>query len=173
MTKLKMPANCVEITEPGFVCAFIGAETWRQREIRTRAAHHEAGHCVAALQFSVPIKACTIKDGYAGMFRGNYRPPAVGVGVEVMSVLALSGPAAEREYVGPITDGSDATDIAMAREYLSQRYDASQILFQLNRARDSAAALVRTPWARQRITAIATALLQHGTLSGQDIAGLV
>jgi hypothetical protein len=32
--------------------------------------------------------------------------------------------------------------------------------------------LVRTPWAQERIRLVAAALLQHGTLSGDDIVGL-
>ncbi len=42
----------------------------------------------------------------------------------------------------------------------------------LGRCRDAAQRLVRTPWARQRIRALAAALLRYGSLSGEQIAEL-
>jgi hypothetical protein len=56
--------------------------------------------------------------------------------------------------------------------YSGRRYDALQIGFQLNRARASAEALVRTPFARHRIPLIAAALLRQGTLTGDEIGAL-
>jgi len=38
-----------------------------------------------------------------------------------MVTLCLAGPKAEREFCGPINDGSDRVDYAMAREYLARR----------------------------------------------------
>lgn len=76
-------------------------------------------------------------------------------------------------FVGPITDGSDATDYRMAREYLSRKYDALEIGFQMNRLRDAADKLVSTEWARDRIERISAALLARGTLTSEDIAALV
>jgi hypothetical protein len=90
-----------------------------------------------------------------------------------MVVLCLSGAAAEREYGGPITDDSDRTDVAVTRKILSRHYEALQIGFQLNRARDSAKALVRTPWAKSRIQVIAAALLGQGTLTGDEIGVMI
>lgn len=174
--RLKLPSNCRLVpAQPGVVYSFVGAKVWRQRDIRSRRAYHEAGHCVAAIQYSVPIKACTIKDGYAGMFRDTYQPPSVSIGVEVLSVLCLAGPAAETLFCGPPppNDTGDRIDVEMARRYLAQRYDASKILFELGRARDSAERLVASPWAKERITRIAAALLKHTTLNSQDIAELV
>ena len=60
----------------------------------------------------------------------------------------------------------------MAREYLARQYDALQIGFQLNRLRDAADRLVRTPWARGRLERIAAALLDRGMLTSEDIAAL-
>jgi hypothetical protein len=105
------------------------------------------------------------------MLRGHYRERA-DLAVEAMAVLCCSGAAAECEYVGPITDDSDRTDIAMARKILSRQYDALQIGFQLNRARDSARALVTTPWARCIVPVIAAALLKRGSLNSTEILEL-
>jgi hypothetical protein len=140
-------------------------------ELERRRAFHESGHVCAALQFSVPVISATISDNRSFMHRGGWRAPA-DLGIECMTVLCLCGPAAEREYVGPITDDSDRTDIAMAREILSRQYDALQIGFHLNRARDSARALVTTPWARHVIPLIAGALLKRGRLNGSEILEL-
>jgi hypothetical protein len=45
-------------------------------------------------------------------------------------------------------------------------------LIQLNRARDSAEALVRTPWACGIIPVIANALLERGSLDSTEILEL-
>jgi hypothetical protein len=98
--------------------------------------------------------------------------PNGNIGVEAMSVLCLSGAAAEELFCGKIEDDADRIDIAMAREALARRYDALEIGFQLARARDSAEALVRAEWAQQRIRLIAEALFRHGSLSGTEILEL-
>ena len=41
--------------------------------------------------------------------------------LECMVTLCLAGPKAEREFCGPLNDGSDRVDHAMAREYLARR----------------------------------------------------
>jgi hypothetical protein len=105
------------------------------------------------------------------MHRAAYRAPP-GIGVEVMTVLALAGPCAEEVYCGKIDDGSDWVDVQMAREYLGRKYNALQIGFQLNRHRDAADALIRSAWARARIYAIANSLLRCGSLTGEQIAAL-
>jgi hypothetical protein len=83
----------------------------------------------------------------------------------------LAGRAAEEFFCGKIDDASDRTDIAMAKDYLARAgYDLLEIGFQLNRFRDAAERLVRSEWAQQRIRLIADALLQKGTLSGEEIS---
>ena len=90
-----------------------------------------------------------------------------------MVTLCLAGPEAERDFCGPITDGSDQTDYAMAREYLARCVaNPLQAAAELARYRDAAQRLVRSPWAQRRIVAIADALLQRGSLSGDEILGL-
>jgi hypothetical protein len=86
-----------------------------------------------------------------------------------MVVLCLSGPVGEAFFCGPPNDDSDRTDIQMAREILARQYDVLQIGFRLNRLRDSARALVTTPWARGIIPVIADALLARGSLDAQEI----
>ena len=60
--------------------------------------------------------------------------------------MCLAGPAAERYFVGPITDGGDQPDIQMARGYLSQRFDPLTVGAEIVQLRDAADPLVRTEW---------------------------
>lgn len=136
-----------------------------------RAAYHEAGHCAAALVYSVPILSVTITADRPHLLRGHYRAP-LALGLEALGTLCLAGPAAETFYVGAISDGSDQVDIEMARQHLASRFDALKVEAELVRCRDAADRLVRDAWAQDRIRAIAAALLRHGTLDGQAIAAL-
>jgi hypothetical protein len=79
-----------------------------------------------------------------------------------MVTLCLSGPEAEKEFCGSISDDSDRADYEMARDYLARQFSPLQIGAELTRYRDAAQRLVRSPWARHRIRLLADALLQHG-----------
>jgi hypothetical protein len=57
----------------------------------------------------------------------------------------------------------------MAYEYLARERDPLQIGAELTGCRDAVRCLVKTPWAQQRIAAIANALLRQGTLSGEQV----
>jgi hypothetical protein len=62
----------------------------------------------------------------------------------------------------------------MARRYLSEHgFDPLLISIGIARLRDSADALVRTPWAKSRIQLIVDALLRHGTLTGDEIGVMI
>jgi hypothetical protein len=139
--------------------------------LRQRRATHEAGHCVAAITFAIPIIGVTIAVDVPHLHRGRYRPPH-DAGLECVVTLCLSGSEAEREYCGPITDGSEQIDFAMARAYLGRQFDPLQIGGELSRCRDAAQRLIRSPWGRQRITVLADALLRHGTLSAEEVAAV-
>jgi hypothetical protein len=115
-----------------------------------RCAWHEAGHCCAALVYNIPILSVSIDTATPRVHRAHYRAPA-DIALEAMCVLCLAGPSSEEFFCGKIDDGSDRTDIAIAREYLSRQYDALQIGFQLKCFRDAADALVRTPSVQDRI----------------------
>jgi hypothetical protein len=90
--------------------------------LRERAAYHESGHAIAALTFAIPIIRVTIADDVPHLRRGRYRPPH-DCGLECIVTLCLAGPEAEREFCGPITDGSDRTDYDMARGYLARQFE--------------------------------------------------
>jgi hypothetical protein len=85
-----------------------------------RIAVHEASHAAAATMLGIEVlhASLTAKRG-PHMHRGHYRPPAGVNGLEAMCILALAGPAGEAYLCGRVNDGGDATDIAMAREYLA------------------------------------------------------
>jgi hypothetical protein len=137
-----------------------------------RISWHEAGHVVAAITFGIPVISVTINDARnPHLLRGRYRPPH-DAGLEALCVLCLSGPESERAFCGDIEPGADRTDLDMARRYLGHRLGPLQLAAEIERHRASAERLVRTEWARRRITVIAEALLAHGTLSGEDIAAL-
>ena len=64
-------------------------------------------------------------------------------------------------------------DVEMARWHLARAgYAALQLGAELVRLRAAADWLISSSWATARIRLIADALLQHGTLSGEQIAAL-
>ena len=151
---LRIPPNCKLITGDGTVVGIIGAEHYRRRDmIAKRAAYHELGHVIAAITYGIPIISVSINSTTPQMHRGNYQAPA-DIGLEAICILCLAGPASEEYFCGKIDDGSDQTDIATVRKYLSRQYDALQIRFQFDRLRDAADKLVRDPWAQERIRVV-------------------
>jgi hypothetical protein len=130
-------------------------------DLRRRCATHEAGHAVAALAFAIPIIRVTIAEDMPHLHRGRYRTEA-NLALECMVTLCLSGPEAEREFCGPISDDSDRVDHEMAREYLARQLNPLQVGAELVRYRDAAQRLVRSAWARHRIVAIAEHLCGMG-----------
>jgi hypothetical protein len=87
--------------------------------------------------------------------------------------MCLAGPAAEEFFVGPINDGSDRTDHEMARYYLARRFGPLQLAAEIARLRDAAQRLVRTQWVQDRSRLVADALLQHGTLTRDQIGVMI
>ena len=140
-------------------------DSWR------RTALHEAGHAVAALTFAIPIISVSIDAATPHLHHARYQPQH-DAGLETLAVMFLAGPSAEQLFCGSIEPGTDRFDLAMAREHLARRFAPLQIGAEMVHLRGSAEALVRLPWAWQRIEVIANALLQRGTLSGTDIAAL-
>jgi hypothetical protein len=136
-----------------------------------RISIHEAGHAVAALVFAVPIIRVTIENDTPHLHRGRYRAEA-NLALECMVTLCLSGPEAEKEFCGPISDNSDRVDYQMAYEYLARQLNPLQVGGELVRYRDAAQRLVRSAWARHRIRLLADALLRHGTLTGEQISAI-
>jgi hypothetical protein len=133
-----------------------------------RRAIHEAAHCFACELFGLPIISVAIDGERPRLHRGRCRAP-----LESIVTMCLSGPAAESYLCGPAFDDSDRTDIAMARRYLADRFDSLlTIEHELQRARDAADRLVRTPAAVCRITLIAYALLRNGRLTADQLREL-
>jgi hypothetical protein len=62
--------------------------------------------------------------------------------------------------------------VTSCKRVLAPRLEAVQIAAEMMRLRGSAERLVRSEWAQLRIERIAAALLERGTLSGEDIAAL-
>jgi hypothetical protein len=52
---------------------------------------------------------------------------------------------------------------------LRRSFSPLEVLGAYQQARNAAAALVRTPWARRRVPLLTAALVERGTLSGEDI----
>jgi hypothetical protein len=62
--------------------------------------------------------------------------------LECMVTPCLAGPEAEKEFCGPITDGSDRVDYEMACEYLARRIaNPLQVAAELARYLDERAAV--------------------------------
>jgi hypothetical protein len=123
--------------------------------------------------FAIPIIRVSIADDRPHVHRGRYHAQDANLGLECLCVLCLSGPEAEKEFCGTITDDSDRVDYQMVYEFLAWQLNPLQIGGALVRFPDAAQRLVRSPWAQHRIRVLAHALLQHGTLSGEQIFELL
>jgi hypothetical protein len=80
-----------------------------------------------------------VKDG-SYLRRGFYRQ-SPDIGVECLSIVCLSGPAAEELCCGPITDYGDRIDRQMAPGYLRERYSETHLALQLERMPANGASL--------------------------------
>jgi hypothetical protein len=136
-----------------------------------RTCVHESGHVVACITYGVEIISVTVEDR-PHLHRGHYHPHASDLGLEAICVLCLSGIAAEEYFFGvPIPDpAAIQQDLRMARDACSRAIaDPWRAAVELARCRVAAERLVRSEFARQRITSIARLLLARGTLRGEEI----
>jgi hypothetical protein len=138
---------------------------WTERD-----AYHEAGHTIAALTYGLPIVSVTIESNRPHMLRDRFRRERSSA-VEALAIVCLSGPAGEAMFCGPGNDDSDLIDRRMARDYLATCFPAAQIRYQMTRMRYGAERLVAST--RREITTIATALLKHGSMTGDEIIALL
>ncbi len=152
--------------------AVLDNDRCRWRLCKNGAQHMKSGHTAAALAFGVPIISVTIAEDRPHLHRASYQAYDENFGLEAIVTLCLSGPEAEKEFCGPITDHGDYTDYQMAYRYLRCELGPLQISRAFEHYRDAARRLITSPWAQARIRLLADALLRHGTLSGEEIAGL-
>jgi hypothetical protein len=144
----------------------------RSARLSERVAYHEAGHCAAAIAYGIPIIGVTIEADAGHLYRGDYQQRA-DLALACLVTMCMAGPAAEEIFCGPIEDGTDRADYEMARHYLARQFDPLKVGVEIARLRDAAHRLVRTPWAQQRIRLLAEALLQHRSLTGDEIGIMI
>jgi hypothetical protein len=144
--------------------------------LRHRISIHEAGHACACVVYAVPIISVTIAEPphlQRGPLRWPLRGPLPsGQALEIIGVICFSGPSAEELFCGPPPpgdDGGERRDYEMAYEHLQQQVGPLRLGLEFSRLRDSARALVRTPWAQRSILALAAALLHAGTLDADAV----
>jgi hypothetical protein len=92
----------------------------------------------------IPIIRVSIADDRPHVHRGRYHAQDANLGLECLCVLYLSGPEAEKEFCGTITDDSDRVNYQMAYEFLARQLNPLQIGGALVRFRDAAQRLVRS-----------------------------
>ena len=143
---------------------------WRSHRSREEEPECES-HRGSPAAYGIPIISVTIDKDTPHLHRGRYRAHH-DVGLECMATLCLTGPAAEAYFCGSIEDCADRIDHEMARRHLARRFGPFENGAEIARVRDAAERLVRTPWGEQRIRLVAVALLQRGTLTGEQISEL-
>lgn len=142
-----------------------------------RAAVHEAGHVVAAQLFGFPVELVSLEPTARSLGRTKIRLPRGGV---LAAVATAAGEAAEaearrrgtwprapreapprimRRQLGPAPDRDALPDGLRVVLAAGEETDTAQGM---------ARALVTRHW--HRIQAVARALLEHGELTGSDVA---
>jgi hypothetical protein len=126
-----------------------------------RAAYHEAGHCVAALRFALPLLEVVIHPDGTGCTKYARR---LGVGeVERWAVSAFAGIEAEVDRFGNAPIEEDQHAIARALAALGLDWGEPR----LDGFRERARALVREE--RRAIGTVAAALLRRRHMSGDEV----
>ena len=122
------------------------------------------------LVLGVPIVSVSIDPPH--MHRARYRAPH-DLGLETMVTLCLSGPSAEELFFGSI-------EMAVIKATMRWRASTCRVILirshaaaELARYRDAAQRLVCSAWAMRHIRLLAGALMQHDTLTGEEISGCV
>jgi hypothetical protein len=134
--------------------------------LRQRICIHEAGHAAAALCFGLPILSVSFDP--PRLLRQRLRPPE-----EAWLCVCFSGGAAERLHIGgKFNECGELEDYRMAHSFLCRRYPLVEIGVRIDIAMAAAERLIKTVWARGAVPRIATALHQHGFLSGDDVYAL-
>jgi hypothetical protein len=135
--------------------------------LRQRICFHEAGHAAAGLCFGLPILSVSVDP--PRLLRQRSRLPA-----EAWLTVCFSGGAAERLHIGGgFNECGEIEDYRMAHRFLCGRFPRIEVGLRVDTARAAAERLIATPWARARVPVIARALHERGTLSGEDVYGLL
>lgn len=150
----------------------------QNRLSKIQVAYHEAGHAVAAIALGCPIRDVTIHDDRGGRIRPKKRVGDIGVVV----VIALAGPFAQRRRFPrskwiddsgwySLTPGSDYWIVNEALGLLVEEgFDADETLAWRIRCEKVAKNIIADEW--NTISKIAKALLEHGTLTGNQVRRL-
>ena len=130
----------------------------------TEKSFHEAGHAVAASVLGQPIKQATM-DGVTTLVK-------VGCGQARRNeaIIAMAGPAAEaraKSYSAEQSEELWNTVWAVDKENAKRRLAGAGTEHAMRQARW----IVEDNW--DAVTKVAEALEKHGTLSGEDVAGLL
>ncbi len=143
--------------------------------LKLRRAYHESGHVAAALRLGIAVRDVTIIGDFPQMRRDErrFRPADTLARAQRLTLICLSGPAAELHFCGPFEDDGDLGDVMQARRYLGRWFEPPAVEQEIAHWRDEARRLVRQRWAGQRIKALAGHLLACGSLSGREIGRLV
>ena len=130
----------------------------------TEKSFHEAGHAVAASVLGQPIKQATM-DGVITLVR---------VGCDRArrneAIIAMAGPAAEaraKSYSAEQSEELWNTVWAVDKEYAKRQLAGAGTEHAMRQARW----IVEDNW--DAVTKVAEDLEKHGTLSGEDVAGLL
>ena len=130
----------------------------------TEKSFHEAGHAVAASVLGQPIKQATM-DGVTTLVK---------VGCDQArrneAIIAMAGPAAEaraKSYSAEQSEELWNTVWAVDKENCKRQLGGAGTEHAMRQARW----IVEDNW--DAVTKVAEALEKHGTLSGEDVAGLL
>ena len=139
------------------------ARRYRSR-MMTEKSFHEAGHAVAASVLGQPIKQATM-DGVTTLVK---------VGCDQArrneAIIAMAGPAAEaraKSYSAEQSEELWNTVWAVDKENCKRQLGGAGTEHAMRQARW----IMEDNW--DAVTKVAEALEKHGTLSGEDVAGLL
>jgi hypothetical protein len=131
-----------------------------------RAATHEAGHCVSALRFTLPLWRVWIGDDGSGAT--EYSRQFVGTGeVEAWVITTFCGIEAEIDRFGSAPVEGDLHAIEQVIERLGLTWTESH----LDRFRQRARVLVVQE--RRSIQVLTAALLERRTMTGAEVGALL